>query len=168
MSTTICGAPKQSEDIRLLLKHSRWLLDIWVELYTRHYSHESLFILALFTRKNTIHPELFPRNSIHGSTINETTDTTHNILTIPTGSTHYSHVPASVSSYFPNSFSWRWNSGGPWQVLNIEWNTTMRPNNVTSVHIYTYIYICPLHLNYSCGSPLKSRYALWWLHAPRF
>jgi hypothetical protein len=27
------------------------------------------------------------------------------------------------------------------QMLNIEWNTTMQPNNVKSVHIYTHIYI---------------------------
>ena len=36
-------------------------------------------------------------------------------------------------------------------MLNIEWNTTMRPNNVTSVHIYTYIYI---HIHMSASLKL--------------
>ena len=50
-----CVGPEQSKNICLLIINSSWLLEIWVELYARHYSHKSLFILALFAR-NIVHP----------------------------------------------------------------------------------------------------------------
>jgi hypothetical protein len=57
----IVWALEQSKNIRLLFIHLRQHLEIWVELYSRHNSWESLFI----NNKNTIHNSTINENTRH-------------------------------------------------------------------------------------------------------
>jgi hypothetical protein len=64
-------------------------LEIWVELCSRNYAQELLFIPRIFTQ-NIVHPSIVPF-SIHMIIIIENTDTIHNVLTIQTNINHRSY-----------------------------------------------------------------------------
>ena len=94
------GPFKQGKNSCLLFIHSYWHLELWVELYTWHYSQESLFI-----------PGLFIEYTIHSINIIEHND-------IPYW--HHSYfIPMSISSHFLSFFPWRYGSGRPYHMLNI-------------------------------------------------
>jgi hypothetical protein len=82
------GPLKQSKNSCLVFILSYWHLEFWVELYSWHYSQESLFI-----------PELFIEYTIQSINIVENND-------IPYW--HYSYfIPVSISSHFLSFFPWR-------------------------------------------------------------
>ena len=82
-------------------------------------------------RKHCFIPVLFTENTIHSNIIIENTDTIHNFLTIHTSTIHFR---TGVNFFLFSKFlPMKVNSGGPRQMLNIEWDTTMQLNNVMSL-----------------------------------
>ena len=79
MPITLYRAHKQSRNIRLLFHTFKLNLEIWVELYSRHFARGLLFIRIVY-----------PTFTINGNNIIENIDTIHNILTAQTGGIHYS------------------------------------------------------------------------------
>ena len=86
-------------------------LEIWVKLYSRHFSLESLFI-----------PVLFVINAIHNNNVTENIYTIHNFQTFCNYIVHYH---CRFISIFVSFSPWRWDNGGPCHMLNIESNTTI-------------------------------------------
>ena len=70
--------PQISWNICLLFIHLEGHLEIWVELYSWHYSRELLLI-----------PIFFTENIIHSKNIVENTDNVRNIHTIHVAKIHY-------------------------------------------------------------------------------
>jgi hypothetical protein len=80
MSIILYGPPKQNANIHLLFIFSRRHFKIWMVLYSRYYSHESLLILTLFTR-NIVHLYI-----IHWKYYRS------NMMTKNINITHHSHI----------------------------------------------------------------------------
>lgn len=143
------GGPNKPWNIHSLFRHSSWHLKIRVELCSRHYSREIMFIPASLS-ENTINTNNLIHNTINNIATLEKARTIHNILATP----YRLFVPTSMSpSYFLSLFPWKARWWRPISNAQYRWEH----NHATEIMLCGKSECEITLLNQFCGTQISTR-----------